>query len=347
MNLKKITVFILAFFIFFNLRAENMGNQTLSQRQQDIVLIASNIAKGNIGELKNILVKSLDNKTLTVNEIKEILVQMYAYCGFPRSLNGINAFLEIINARKTSGTEDEIGEEGKILSPETDKNKYGENVRTELIRAKINAPYAEFVPVIDDYLKEHLFADIFARGVLTYQEREIATIAASASRKGVEAQRDAHIKIGKNTGLSQTQIDEILKIATALKNPAFGLGRKNDAFAQYFKGQSYLNILTKEGVMTCNVTFEPRCRNNWHIHHGGGQILLCTEGRGYYQEWGKRARELHPGDVVNISAETKHWHGAAKDSWFAHIAIEVPAKDGKGSTEWCEEVSDEEYNKLK
>lgn len=127
----------------------------------------------------------------------------------------------------------------------------------------------------------------------------------------------------------------------------FGIGQKNDAFAQYFKGQSHLNILTKEGVMTCNVTFEPGCRNNWHIHHGGGQILLCTEGRGYYQEWGKPAQELHPGDVVNIPAETKHWHGAAKDSWFAHIAIEVPAKDGKNSTEWCEEVNDNEYNALK
>lgn len=124
----------------------------------------------------------------------------------------------------------------------------------------------------------------------------------------------------------------------------FARGRKNEAYAQYFVGQSYLNMLTTAGVVTANVTFEPACRNNWHIHHKGGQILLVTAGRGYYQEWGKEARELHPGDVVNIPPEVKHWHGAAHDSWFAHIAIEVPAEGAKN--EWCEPVSNEDYNKL-
>ena len=124
----------------------------------------------------------------------------------------------------------------------------------------------------------------------------------------------------------------------------FARGGKNEAYAQYFVGQSYLNMLTTAGVVTANVTFEPACRNNWHIHHKGGQILLVTAGRGYYQEWGKEARELHPGDVVNIPPEVKHWHGAAHDSWFAHIAIEVPAEGAKN--EWCEPVSNEDYNKL-
>lgn len=125
----------------------------------------------------------------------------------------------------------------------------------------------------------------------------------------------------------------------------FAVGKPNTAYAKYFKGQSYLNILNKEQVGIANVTFEPKCRNNWHIHHKGGQILIVVDGRGYYQEWGKPAQELHPGDVVNIPPETKHWHGAAPDSWFSHLAIEVPAEGG--STEWLEEVSDEEYNKLK
>ena len=124
----------------------------------------------------------------------------------------------------------------------------------------------------------------------------------------------------------------------------FARGGKNEAYAQYFVGQSYLNMLTTAGVVTANVTFEPACRNNWHIHHKGGQILLVTAGRGYYQEWGKEARELHPGDVVNIPPEVKHWHGAAHDSWFAHIALEVPAEGAKN--EWCEPVSNEDYNKL-
>lgn len=127
----------------------------------------------------------------------------------------------------------------------------------------------------------------------------------------------------------------------------FPMGDKNEAFAKYFVGQSYLNMLSTEQVVIGNVTFEPGCRNNWHIHHaksGGGQILLVTAGKGYYQEWGKPARELHPGDVVNIPPEVKHWHGAAKNSWFAHLAVEVPAQES--SNEWLEPVSDEEYGKL-
>lgn len=341
MLLKKLIVF--AFFVVMGV--ECMTEPNLSLRQKHIALIASNTSKGDMDGLQKILIESLNDKTLSVNEIKEILVQMYAYCGFPRSLNAIEALLSVIKVREKSGIKDNPGKEGEVLAADVDRNKYGEDVRTKLVGSKTNTPYAKFVPVIDDYLKEHLFADIFARGVLTYQEREIATIAALASRKGVESQRNSHIGIGKNIGLTQAQVDEILKVTSGTK-PLFGLGGKNDGFAQYFNGQSYLKVLTKDGVPAFNVTFEPGCRNNWHIHHGGGQILLCTDGRGYYQEYGKPARELHPGDVVNISAGVKHWHGAAKNSWFAHIAIEVPAKDGKGSTEWLEAVTDEEYNKL-
>ena len=127
----------------------------------------------------------------------------------------------------------------------------------------------------------------------------------------------------------------------------FPIGGKNEAFAQYFIGQSYLNMLSTKQVVIGNVTFEPGCRNNWHVHHaksGGGQILLVTAGKGWYQEWGKPAQALKPGDVVNIPANVKHWHGAAADSWFAHLAVEVPAEEG--SNEWLEAVSDEEYNKL-
>ena len=125
------------------------------------------------------------------------------------------------------------------------------------------------------------------------------------------------------------------------------IGEKNP-YGKYFTGQSYLHILTKEQVFSAVVTFEPKCRNFWHIHHAkenGGQVLICTGGRGYYQEWGKPAVEMTPGVTVNIPANVKHWHGAAKDSWFQHIALEVPGKES--TSEWCEPVSDEEYNKLK
>ena len=127
----------------------------------------------------------------------------------------------------------------------------------------------------------------------------------------------------------------------------FPIGAPNDGFAQYFTGRSYLQPLSTSQVGTYNVTFEPGCRNNWHIHHaarGGGQILLCVAGRGWYQEWGQEARELRPGDVVNIPPEVKHWHGAAADSWFSHLALEVPGESC--SNEWLEPVSDEAYAKL-
>ena len=130
----------------------------------------------------------------------------------------------------------------------------------------------------------------------------------------------------------------------------FGLGNPNDAYAKYFIGRSYLNLLAKveeANLSLCNVTFEPGCRNNWHIHHatkGGGQILICIAGSGWYQEEGKEAVSLTPGKVITIPANVKHWHGAKKDSWFSHIAVEVPGEDT--SNEWCEIVTDEEYNKL-
>ena len=128
----------------------------------------------------------------------------------------------------------------------------------------------------------------------------------------------------------------------------FPIGGKNEAFAEYLTGQSYLEMLSTEQVVIGNVTFEPSCRNHWHIHHaekGGGQILLVISGEGWYQEWGKPAKKLKAGDVVNIKAGVKHWHGATADSWFQHLAIEVPGESSR--TQWCEPVADDEYEKLK
>ena len=134
------------------------------------------------------------------------------------------------------------------------------------------------------------------------------------------------------------------------KADAFGVGAPNDAYAQYFRGQSFLNPLTESGacpMFLANVTFEPGCRNNWHVHHaisGGGQVLVCTAGEGWYQEDGKPAQELLEGTVVVVPPNVKHWHGAKADSWFSHIAIEVPGE--RSQTEWLESVSDEEYTAL-
>ena len=142
---------------------------------------------------------------------------------------------------------------------------------------------------------------------------------------------------------------KIMDKAAFEEQNVFGLGAPNDAFARYFAGRSYLNPLTRpeDGLFLANVTFEPGCRNNWHIHHstkGGGQMLVCVAGKGWYQEEGKPAVQILPGDVIHIPANVKHWHGAAADSWFAHLAFEVPGENT--SNEWLEPVTEEEYNRL-
>ena len=148
-----------------------------------------------------------------------------------------------------------------------------------------------------------------------------------------------------NTPAQNNKLTEKEKYAQTIMFP---IGEPNDAYAKYFRGKSYLSPVSTTQVKIYNVTFEPKCRNNWHIHKaksGGGQMLIAVGGRGYYQEWGKEPVEMKPGDVINIPANVKHWHGAAPDSWFSHLAVEI---DGiETSNEWLEPVTDEEYNKLK
>ena len=314
----------------------------LNTEQQAIAEAAAYAALGNQTELKQVLNNGLDNG-VTVNEFKEILVQAYAYCGFPRSLNALATLMQTVEER---GNKDELGKEPSA-KPEGSALTYGTENQTKLVGTEVKGKLFEFAPAIDEYLKAHLFGDIFARDNVDWKTRELATIAMLAAREGVESQLSAHIEIGKHNGLTDDEVAEILNIATEAKakNVVFGFGELNP-YGKYFTGKSYLKpITTTNGVPMYNVTFEPKCRNNWHIHHKGGQILLVTQGRGWYQEWGKEPRELKAGDVVNIPAEIKHWHGAAKDSWFTHIAIEVPSEGG--SNEWLEPVTDEEYNKLK
>ena len=138
-----------------------------------------------------------------------------------------------------------------------------------------------------------------------------------------------------------------MTLSDILQQSPFAIGGENVNYAQYFDGKSYLNMLSTQQVVIGNVTFEAGCRNHWHIHHaksGGGQLLIVTAGRGYYQKWGKPVQELRPGDVVHIPAEVKHWHGAAPNSAFQHLAIEIAGEET--SNEWCEPVAEAEYVKL-
>lgn len=354
-------------FMLCGLQTTNAQND-MNSKQENLVALAAFEAKGDMEGLKAAAAKALD-EGMTVNEAKEALSHLYAYTGFPRSLNALAALQSVLEDRKAQGIEDKEGKDASPLPAGYDALAQGTEVQTELGGGK---PFNyTFAPATDYYLKAHLFGDIFARDVLTHAEREILTVSALASIKGVEPQLKAHVRGAKNMGVSDEQLHTIPKVLAArvgdteayraakavaeffgepfaegqpVENMIFPKGKPNTAYAKYFIGNSYLAPLLSEGLHISNVTFEPRCRNNWHIHHKGGQILICVGGEGWYQEWGKPARKLRPGDVVNIPAEVKHWHGATADSWFQHIAIAVPAEGA--TNEWLEPVTDEEYDKL-
>lgn len=234
----------------------------------------------------------------------------------------------------------------------------------------------KLAPEFARYNDDVLFGEVWSReDKLSLRDRSMITIAALMGTKNFP-QVKAHLQMGKAHGVTKEEAVEIvtqLAFYTGWANawtvfpmiaevysedeeesnnfsPMFGIGQPNDAYAKYFIGQSYLNPLTKAGEPTigiANVTFEPKCRNNWHKHNatkGGGQILICTDGEGWYQEEGKAPVSLVPGTVITIPANTKHWHGAKANSWFSHIAFDVPGENT--SNEWLEPVTDEEYDKL-
>lgn len=342
-KLKLFYLSVLSLTTLFTLTAHAKENTmtALSIKQQQIVLAASSAALGNQSTLRQALTKGLESGT-DIEEFKEILVQSYAYCGFPHSLNALATLMQVAEEKNLI----KVADLSSLPQERTDSLTQGTQNQTKLVGSPVKGKLFDFAPAIDEYLKAHLFGDIFNRQAVDWQTRELATIAMLASREGVNSQLEAHIEIGRHNGLSDAQIQEILALATRNKaqNVLFGFGQENTAYAKYFIGKSYLSPLTDKGVQMANVTFEPRGRNNWHIHHQGGQILLVVSGRGWYQEWGKKPQSLKAGDVVNIPAGIKHWHGAAKDSWFTHIAVAVPAENA--STEWLEAVEDEQYDKL-
>lgn len=232
-----------------------------------------------------------------------------------------------------------------------------------------------FAPKFAELNDDVLFGDIWSReNQLSLRDRSLVTVTALMAQGLTDSSFKYHLESAKKNGITREEISEILTHAAfyagwpkawaafrmakevwggesaedAMSKHAasmiFPIGMPNDGFAQYFSGRSFLAPVSKEQVGIFNVTFEPGCRNNWHIHHarnGGGQILICVAGRGYYQEWGKEAIGMLPGDVVNIPVGVKHWHGAAPDSWFSHLTVEVPGEEA--SNEWLEEVNDTDY----
>ncbi len=235
--------------------------------------------------------------------------------------------------------------------------------------------FNDFAPKFAQLNDDVLFGEVWSReNELSLKMRSIVTITALISKGIVDSSLVYHLSTARKNGVSKTEIAEILthlafyagwpnvwaafRVAKEVyanddvceeHGGFFGQGELNTAFAQYFVGNSYLKPLTnpEETVFIANVTFEPGCRNNWHIHHamqGGGQILVCVDGEGWYQEEGQAAQSLKPGNIVTIPAGVKHWHGAKKNSWFSHLAVECPGEET--TNEWLEAVSDEDYDQL-
>jgi len=327
----------------------------LTPKECAIVDLGAAVARGEQDKV-SVALKSGFDAGLTLNEAKELVGQLYAYCGFPRALNAVATLMEVWGTgNRERGTGNGRWETGKVPSPfRSDYNalRDGTANQTKLCGAPVKGALFDFHPQLDEYLKSHLFGDIFARDNLDWRTREIVTIAALAARPETAPQLKAHVAIGKNNGITDEQASAIVRRVQMPSAPAHlpadwspvPVGEPNTAYAKYFIGRSYLHKLTLDQVPAFGVTFEPGCRNNWHVHHaktGGGQMLIVTAGEGFYQEWGKPARRLRKGDTVNIPANVKHWHGAAPDSWFQHIALEVPGTEA--SNEWCEPVDDTAY----
>ncbi|MBR1927070.1 MAG: carboxymuconolactone decarboxylase family protein [Bacteroidales bacterium] len=335
--------------------------QTLSERQLLLCACASLEAQGDLERLEPAISKALDGG-VTVGELKEAFSQLYAYTGFPRSLNALGVLNKVLeNNRKPFWQEGKPWTRPAIWDDAEQALRQGTQVQERLTGRPFNY---DFCPQDDYYLKSHLFGDIFAGDGLSAADRELVTVAALSGLKGVEPQLAAHKAGAVNMGNTKEQVEGLCEwlsdngfsqvdCAADANAGAWPKGQPNMGYARYFIGDSHLapirpaNLTAGEASVAnyANVTFEPGCRNNWHIHYGAHQILICVSGSGWYQEWGKPAIALTPGMIIDIPDEVKHWHGARKDSWFQHLTTHI-ATGGEQSNEWLEPVTDEVYDKL-
>lgn len=351
-------------------------NETLSVRQQRLVAIAAFTATGDQKSLATSLHEGLD-AGLTINEIKEVMVQLYAYAGFPRSLNALNTYMAVLKERKQNGIVDAPGSAANPLPTTKNKLESGTDIQTRLVGAPIKGEIYEFAPAIDQFLKEHLFWDIFGRDNLDFKTRELATIAALASMSGVDNQLASHFRVGMYNGLSKSQLKHLVviiqtsvgqktgdhahEVLQRVLNPtgesatpvdkntsddesSQGIFPKGEKITNTnFTGTAWLQSLVDNDPVyhtpVGHVTFEPGARTKWHFHPGG-QILLVLGGTGYYQEKGSAKKILRKGDVIKCPPNVVHWHGASADEEFIQIAITPP---DKGSVVWLQPVTDEEY----
>ncbi|MBR1932264.1 MAG: carboxymuconolactone decarboxylase family protein [Prevotella sp.] len=320
-----------------------VNGQTLTERQKGLAACACLMAQGDLERLEPAVRMALD-QGVTINELKEAFSQLYAYTGFPRSLNALGVLGKVLENKQDGWQEGKPWTRPAEWDDARKTYELGVKNQTQVSGREFNY---DFCPQDDYYLKAHLFGDIFAGDQLSHADREIVTVAALSGLGKVAPQLAAHKRGAVNMGNSQETVDELCEWLCRegyTLSSAWPKGEPNTAFAQYFKGNSYLAVLDKTGL--CNVTFEPGCRNNWHVHHGAVQVLICVSGRGWYQEWGKEPVELRPGVTIAVPEGVKHWHGAAADSWMQHLTYHANVQPGN-SNEWLEPVSDDVYGQLK
>ena len=365
---------ILQRFIFGEVSYEG----SLDIRMRELVTITVLAVNQTLPQLKSHVSACL-NVGISPIEIRETIYQCAPFIGFPKTLNAISAMNEVFVTNKI-----QLPLENAQTVNEENRFNTGLEIQEPIYGSEIAARYAwlpkEFRDSIPKWLTELYFGDFATRKGLKGKTRELLIVVMLAAMGGAEVQISSHVLGAIKAGNTKEEVVCALAHAMPymgmprlfnalntikeifekeeksfneeqflLKN-IFGKGKENTGYSKFFIGKSYLKPLTSEkcGLFFANVTFEPGCRNNWHIHKadkGGGQILLCVAGSGWYQEWGKPARSLCPGDVVEIPANIKHWHGAKTDSWFSHIAVEIPGENC--SNEWLEEVDEGYYGNLK
>ncbi len=350
----------------------------VSPRERALVSVVSLTVQQSKTLLAEQIEKTLDDKILSAEEILEAIYQCAPYGGISRAADAAEVANSVF---KRKGIRVKANRQTTDGSAE-DRFEKGVNAQVALFGERfeqIRKSGKDSVPLANYFLATNCFGDYYTRKGIDLNTRELLTMAILVNL-GTEPQLKSHIGANLAQGRSREYLEQIIYVClpfcgyprmlnaqTSLKEVAeakartaankgieslavseriFPRGEKNP-FGKFFKGQSYLQRLNEKGVSVANVTFEPGCRNKWHIHHAGGQLLIVTAGEGWLQFEGEPARKLRTGDVAYIPKNVKHWHGASRDSWFAHISVEIPDPTaiGKGN-EWLEDVSDEDYNRL-
>lgn len=330
----------------------------LDAKQKSIVTISAFTANGETVLLKRELNRGLD-AGLTINEIKEVLYQIYAYAGFPRSLNAITTFQAVLLERQKKGINDTPGKESVSLPSGKSKYEIGTENLTRLAGSSMAAG-SEFAPTIERFLKEHLFADIFGRDNLDWKTRELATISALASLQKAENQLRSHMAVGMRNGLTAEQLRETVSLITEKIGKTAG-----DSAAAVLQKMLGTNVAAPAHIqptpnMTGNVSvqrmevgntvlnvsvaavnFAPGARSYWHSHEDG-QILIVTQGCGYYQEKGKPSRLIKAGETIICPPNVSHWHGASSSLSMTHTSI----TSRNGRVNWMQPVTEQEYNSV-